>query len=228
MRGALLRNMRVMAGLSAAEVAREAQLSSHVVRQAERSEEVTPDTALRYLLAVERYLQRRCEIAGTVRGLVYEASDLLDEADGRRVPPRRWPRLSDMVSFGDGRRPSATEDGGGGITSSGEAVAVARRAVRRQRFLALWRHRLETREPGRPGWYRNAAGLRLLEVKAAELQTGTFPGWPAESRGSGETWRVELVEDRPRPGFSGYYHAHTWQVRIDAQTGRVLSAISCK
>jgi hypothetical protein len=228
MRGALLRNMRVMAGLSAAEVAREATLSRHAIRTAEASESVKPDTALRYLLSVERYLQRRCSIASTVRGLVYEASDQIDEDDGRKTRPRRFPRLSDMVGFGDGSRRAEGEEYVGRVASSEEAVVVARRAVRRQRFLTLWRHRLETREPGWPGWYRNAAGMRLLEVKKAELQTGIFPGWPAESRGSGEAWRVELVEDRPRPGFVGYYHAHAWEVRVDAETGRVLSVTSCK
>ena len=220
--------MRVMAGLCAAEVAREASLTRHAVRTAEASESVKPDTALRYLLAVERYLQRRCSIVSTVRGLVYEVSDLIDEADGRRVPPRRFPRLSDMVGFGDGSRRTDGEESVGRVASSEQAVAIARRAVRRQRFLNLWRHRLETREPGRPAWYRSAAGMRLLEVKKAELQTAIFPGWPAESSGSGEAWRIELVEDRPRPGFVGYYHAHAWEVRIDAETGRVLSVTSCK
>jgi hypothetical protein len=229
MRGPLLRNMRVMAGLSAAEVAREARLSSHAVRQAEGSEEVAPATALQYLLAIERFLQERCSIAGTVRGLVYEASDLIDEADGRRVPPRRFPRLSDMVSLGDGSRRSQGQEVVGRVTSSEEAVALARRAVRRERFLSLWRHRLETRyEPGRPGSYRDAPGMRVLEVKKAELQLGIFAGWPPDSRGSGETWCVEVVEDPPRPGFTGYYHAHTWEVRIDAEMGRVLSVISCR
>ena len=225
----MLRNMRVMAGLSAAEVAREASLTRHAFRTAEASENVRPDTALRYLLAIERYLQRRCSIASTVRGLVYEASDLIDEADGRRMPPRRFPRLSDMVGFGDGSGGQDEHEPVGRIASSQEAVAVARRAVRRQRFLALWRHRLEERyEPRPPAGYRPACGMRLLEVKRAELVVRGSQGSIAGGGPPREMWEVEIVEDPPRAGFVGYYHAHTWWVTIHPDTGRVVSAHSCK
>lgn len=214
MRGPLLRNMRVMAGLSAAEVAREARLSSGVVRRVERSEAVAPNIAMQYLLAVERYLQRRCPVAGTVRGLVYEARDLIDEANGRRLPPRRFPRLSEIVGFGDEGRRTDGQEAIRPISSSEDAVAVARRAVRRERFLVLWRQRLENRYQGRPDWYRNSSGMRLLEVLKAEVN----------ARGR---WRVELIEDPPRPGFVGWYHRHTWWVEIDPDTGHVESVSHC-
>jgi hypothetical protein len=70
--------------------------------------------------------------------------------------------------------------------------------------------------------------MRQLEVKRAELVAGGSPGSIAGGGPPREMWEVEVVEDPPRPSFVGYYHAHTWWVTVDPETGRVVSAHSCK
>jgi transcriptional regulator with XRE-family HTH domain len=182
-----------MAGLSASEVAREASLSSSMVRRVEAAGEVRPDIALRYLLAIERYLQRRCALEKTIGGLVHEARDLVEEE-------------------------FRAAEGEVEVTSAEDAVLIARRAVRRQRFLHLWRTRLESRAPGRPAGHLGSASLRRVEAREAVFEHQGSSGDEREPR---DVWRVDLVVPPP-PGFTGYRLLSAWRVSIDADTGRVI------
>jgi transcriptional regulator with XRE-family HTH domain len=117
MTGARLRRLRVEAGLSVVEVAGLTAVTPRAVGKLEVSAEVGPQVALRYLLAIDAVLQRRCALISEVRALVAEESNRLDERlrPAQRMREEAAVRLADTIlippSVPPGMKPSGRAAG---------------------------------------------------------------------------------------------------------------------